>query len=270
VTLSTTPVARAFPPGLLTGLRAGRLIERNYLVYRHSWMIVLSGFFEPVFYLLSISWGLGELVGTTTFAGKTVDYTAFAAPALLASSAMNGAIYESTMNIFFKLKFAKTYDGILATPMGPADIAVGEICWCLLRGTLYAAGFLIVMLVMGLLDSWWAVFLLPTAVLIGFAFSAVGMAATSFMRSWQDFDMVQLVVLPLFLFSATFYPLETYPDGLQWVVRLTPLYQGVDLMRSLALGTVGVEALFHLAYLVAMGLIGLAVTSRRLERLLLQ
>jgi lipooligosaccharide transport system permease protein len=258
------------PPLTFRGRGPLRVYERSTVYYRHSWKIVFSGFFEPVFYLFSIRLGIGHLVGDIEYAGRTVAYTAFAAPALLASSAMNGAVYESTMNIFFKLKFAKTYDGVLATPMGPADIAVGEIGWCLMRGTLYAAGFLVVMLVMGLLESWWSVFLLPTAVLIGFAFSAVGMAATSFMRSWQDFDMVQLVVLPLFLFSATFYPLETYPPGLQWVVRLTPLYQGVDLMRSLALGTVGVEALFHVAYLATMGLIGLSITSRRLERLLLQ
>jgi lipooligosaccharide transport system permease protein len=261
---------RVVPPVLLSSRRAGRLIERNALVYRHAWIIVFSGFFEPVFYLFSVRLGIGDLVGGVPVDGRTVAYTAFAAPALLASSAMNGAVYESTMNIFFKLKFAKTYDGILATPMGPGDVALGEICWCLLRGTLYGAGFLVVMAAMGLVESWWGVLLLPTAVLIGFAFSAVGMAATSFMRSWQDFDMVQLVVLPLFLFSATFYPLSTYPYGLEWVVRLTPLYQGVDLMRSLSLGTVGADAVAHVAYLLTMGLVGLAVSSRRLERLLLQ
>lgn len=261
---------RVVPPVLLTARRAGRLIERNTMVYRHTWVIIFSGFFEPVFYLLSVRLGLGDLVGDLAVDGRTVTYAAFAAPALLASSAMNGAVYESTMNIFFKLRFAKTYDGILATPMSPADIAVGEICWCLLRGVLYAAGFQVVMLAMGLIESWWALLLLPGAVLIGFAFAAVGMAATSFMRSWQDFDLVQLVQLPLFLFSATFYPLSTYPDGLQWVVRLTPLYQGVDLLRSLSLGTVGWDSLGHAAYLLTMGLAGATVASRRLERLLLQ
>ena len=263
------PVARAIPPVLLSGRRAGRIIERNALVYRYSWLVIVSGFFEPVFYLLSIGWGIGDLVGTTTFAGRTVDYTAFAAPALLASSAMNGAIYESTMNIFFKLKEAKTYDAILATPVGVNDVAVGEITWCLMRGAVYSAGFLIVMLVMGLLESWWSVLLLPSAVLIGFAFAATGMAATSHMRSWQDFDMVQLAILPMFLLSATFYPLDVYPGWLQVVVQLTPLYHGVDLLRSLALGAVTLGDLWHVVYLGAMGAAGLLITSRRLSRLLL-
>ncbi|HEX8582030.1 MAG TPA: ABC transporter permease [Acidimicrobiales bacterium] len=261
---------RVVPPVLLNGRRAGRLIERNAMVYRRAWVIVFSGFFEPVFYLLSVRLGLGDLVGGVSVGGRAVAYTTFAAPALLASSAMNGAVYESTMNIWFKLKHQRTYDGILATPMQPGDVALGEITWCLMRGLLYAAGFLVVMLAMGLIESWWGLALLPGAVLIGFAFAAVGMAATSFMRSWQDFDLVQLAVLPLFLFSATFYPLSTYPDGLEWVVRCTPLYQGVDLLRSLSLGVVGWDALGHVAYLATMGLAGLTVTSRRLERLLLQ
>lgn len=261
---------RVVPPMLLEGRRAGRLIERNAMVYRRAWVIVVSGFFEPVFYLLSVRLGLGDLVGGVTVGDRAVAYTTFTAPALLASSAMNGAVYESTMNIWFKLKYQKTYDAILATPMQTGDVALGEITWCLMRGLLYAAGFLLVMLAMGLIESWWGLLLLPGAVLIGFAFAAVGMAATSYMRSWQDFDLVQLVVLPLFLFSATFYPLSTYPDAVEWVVRCTPLYQGVDLLRSLALGTVGWDDLGHVAYLLAMGLAGLAVTSRRLERLLLQ
>jgi lipooligosaccharide transport system permease protein len=96
------------------------------------------------------------------------------------------------------------------------------------------------------------------------------MAATSFMRTWQDFDLVQLVILPLFLFSATFYPIDTYPEPLRIVVQLTPLYHGVDLIRGLTTGNVHPGLLVHVAYLLVMGLVGLAITSRRLERLLLK
>jgi lipooligosaccharide transport system permease protein len=95
------------------------------------------------------------------------------------------------------------------------------------------------------------------------------MAATSFMRSWQDFDLIQLVVLPLFLFSATFYPIETYPETLRVIVQLTPLYQGVDLIRSLAVGHITPILLFHIGYLVVVGFVGLFVVSRRLDKLLL-
>ncbi len=247
------------------------LVERNMLVYRRLWLAFVSGFFEPVFYLFSIGIGIGALVGGTIIVeGRAVDYTAYVAPALLASSAMNGAVYDSTFNVFFKLKYAKTYDAILATPVGPADLALGEICWSLLRGGLYAAAFLLVMLSMGLLNSPWAVLALPAALLIGFAFGGIGMAATSFMRSWQDFEWVQLAVLPMFLFSATFYPLETYPQEVRWLVAATPLYQGAQLMRGLTLGDVGPDLLIAVAYLAAMGALGLAVAGRRLDRLLLR
>ena len=96
------------------------------------------------------------------------------------------------------------------------------------------------------------------------------MAATSFMRTWQDFDLVQLVILPLFLFSATFYPITTYPPPIQLLVELTPLYHGVALIRGLTTGMVDPGLLVHVAYLAVMGVIGLAITSRRLERLLLK
>jgi lipooligosaccharide transport system permease protein len=266
-----TLLTRIAPPVLFGGRRAGLLIERNVMVYRRGWLVIISGFFEPLFYLLSIGLGIGALVGAVPLGdGRLVPYTAFVAPALLASSAMNGAIYDSTFNVFFKLKYAKTYDAILATPVGVADIAAGEIGWALIRGALYAVTFLIVMLGMGLVLSPWAILAFPAALLIGFAFGAVGMAATSFMRTWQDFDLVQLVILPLFLFSATFYPLTTYPEPIRFLIELTPLYHGVDLVRGLTTGVLEPGMLVHVAYLVAMGLIGLVITSRRLERLLLK
>jgi lipooligosaccharide transport system permease protein len=251
------------------GRRSGRVYERNLRVYRRTWQIIFSGFFEPVFYLLSIGLGIGALVGDVTVDGVSVPYREFVAPALLATSAMNGAVYESTMNVFFKLRFAKIYDAMLATPLQVGDVALGEIGWCLTRCGLYSAGFLVIVTVLGLVGSWWAVLALPAAVLIGFAFAAVGMAATTFMKSWTDFDVVQVVVVPLFLFSATFYPLSTYSDGVQWIVRCTPLYQGVDLLRALLLGTVGLDALGHVAYLAVMGLAGMVVVRRRLAKLLL-
>jgi lipooligosaccharide transport system permease protein len=263
-------VLRVAPPVLLGGRRAGRLIERNVIVYRRIWMILVSGFFEPLFYLLSIGIGIGGLIGDITLPdGQTIEYAAFVAPALLASSAMNGAVYESTMNVFDKLKWKKIYDAVLSTPLTPGDVALGEIGWALTRGLIYATAFLVVMLAMGLVLSPWAVLALPAAVLIGFAFAACGMAATTFMRTWQDFEWVQLTILPFFLFSATFYPLSTYGSVLQAVVRVTPLYQGVVLVRAFTTGDVGWELIVPAVYLAVMGLIGLAVAGRRLEHLLL-
>lgn len=251
--------------------RAAHVLERNFLVYRHLWILIISGFFEPLFYLFAARVGLGELVGNVQDgAGNPITYTVFVAPALLAASAMNGAVYESTFNIYFKLKFAKTYDAMLATPLRPLDIAVGEITWCLMRGAIYATGFLLVMWVTGLARSPWTILALPAALLIGFAFAAVGMAATSYMRSWQDFDMVNLVTLILFLFSATFFPLSVYPEGVRLLAQLSPLYHGVALIRGLTLGHINADLLAHTAFLIAMGATGLTITNRRLSRLLLR
>ena len=262
---------RLTPPLLIGGRRAGLMVERNLYVYRRTWLVIVSGFFEPLFYLLGIGFGLGALVGAVNGpGGQEISYQLFVAPALLAASSMNGAIAESTFNVFFKLNYQKTYDAILSTPMSVGDIALGEISWALIRGGLYSFGFLAVMGLLGLVVSPWVILAFPAALLIGFAFAAVGMAATSFMRTWQDFDLIQLVILPLFLFSATFYPLDTYPEALRVIVQLTPLYQGVDLLRSLAVGVVGWDDLFHAAYLLLMGIAGLFVVSRRLDKLLLK
>ena len=266
--MTALPITSTF---LMGSRRSVRLIERNLYVYKHGWLTILSGFFEPLFYLLSIGFGLGALVGEVPGPnGEPIPYQLFVAPALLASAAMNGAISESTFNFFFKLNYSKTFASILSTPLSPGDVAVGELAWALIRGGLYAIGFMVVMVLLGLIVSPWVILAVPAALLVGFAFGAVGMAATSFMKSWQDFDLIQLVILPLFLFSATFYPLETYPEVLQWVVRVTPLYQGVDLIRSLTVGAISPVLLVHVAYLAIMGVIGLVVVSKRLDKLLLK
>jgi lipooligosaccharide transport system permease protein len=266
-----TLVARVVPPTLLAGGRGGRLVERNFMVFRRGWLVFVSGFFEPLFYLLSVGVGISKLAGPITLAnGATLTYTAFIAPAMMASSAMNGAVYDATFNIFFKLKYAKLYDAVLATPMTTRDVAVGEITWALLRGMFYAVSFLVVMLAMGLVESWWALFAVPAALLIGWAFASICMAATTWMRSWQDFEFITLTTLPMFLFSATFYPLETYPRALQIVVQCTPLYQGVALLRGLITGLVSTGMIVNVAYLVAMGIVGVALSGRRLATLLLR
>ncbi|HEY7323708.1 MAG TPA: ABC transporter permease [Streptosporangiaceae bacterium] len=254
----------------LGGRGSAHLVERNARAYRHTWLVLASGFFEPLFYLLSIGVGIGHLVGVVTVNGHAVSFTSFVAPALLATSAMNGAIFDSTFNIFFKLKYAKVYDAVLATPMRTGDVAMGEIGWALIRGGLYACAFIVIMLVMGLVHSAWAVFAIPVALLIGFAFAGAGMAATTFMRSWQDFEYVTLTTLPMFLFSATFYPISVYPRAIQIVVDCTPLYQGIAVLRGLTLGYVGPGLLWHVLYLAVMGTVGLAIAGRRIGRLLLR
>jgi len=260
--------------------RPARIVERNMLVYRRSFMVIFSGFFEPLFYLFSMGFGVGALIGNVPLGnGTSIPYAVFVAPALLASSAMNGAIYETSNNFFYKLKYAKLYDAIITTPMSLSDIARGEVIWALLRGSLYAVGFLAVIALLGLtglglgapvalLSSPLGLLAFPAATAVGFAFAGVGMAATTFVRKWSDFDYLQLAIMPMFLFSGTFYPIDGYPPALQVFVQVTPLYRGVHLIRALTTGTPDATILIDLAYLLGMGTIGLIITSRRLGKLL--
>jgi lipooligosaccharide transport system permease protein len=250
--------------------RSLRLVYRNLRAARRYWLVMFSGFFEPLFYLVGLGVGVGTLVGDITYAGQTISYQEFVAPALLAASAMNGAIYETTGNVFFKLNYAKTYDGVLATPLGVRDIAVGETIFALMRGTVYSIAFVVIMLALGLIESAWAILAVPAALLVGASFAAIGLSAVTLMRSWADFAFIELLTLPLFLFSATFVPLFEYPEALQWALPVTPLYHGVDLIRSLTIGDVGWDALTHVAYMLGVLALGVWFTARRLQRKLLK
>ncbi len=268
--LVTAAVTRAAAAPLSPGRATGLLLYRNYLAYRRAWYIFLSGFLEPVFYLFSIGVGVGQLVTGFEFNGQAIPYAEFVAPGMLAASAMNGSLLDSTFNFFFKLKYNKLFDQMLATPLTTMDIGRGELSWSLLRGGIYSAGFLVVMLAMGLVSSWWAVLVVPAALLIGLAFGAVCMALTTYMRSWQDFEFVTLATMPMFLFSATFFPITAFPTAVRWIVEVTPLYRGVVLCRELTTGALSWGSLVSVVYLAAMGVIGLWMVRRRLDTLLLK
>lgn len=249
----------------------GAVVQRGLISARSSsWAVVLSGFFEPVFYLASMGIGLGALIGDVeTSQGATVGYAAFIAPALLAVSAMNGAIYDSTWNVFFKLNYGRLYEGMLSTSLGPLDVALGEILYALLRGLAYATGFMIIMQIMGLNLSWTAVLALPAVMLIAFGFASLGMAVTSYMKTFQQMDWINFVLLPMFLFSATFYPITVYPGWVQQIVMALPLWHGVELIRGLTTGILTVDMLWHVLYYVVMIAIGLVFTTKRLRALFL-
>lgn len=249
----------------------GAVVQRGLIAARSSsWAVVLSGFFEPVFYLASMGIGLGQLVGDVqTAQGVDVSYAAFIAPALLAVSAMNGAIYDSTWNVFFKLNYGKLYEGMLATSLGPLDVALGEILYALLRGLAYATGFMIIMQILGLNLAPTAILALPAVVLIAFGFASLGMAVTSYMKTFQQMDWINFVLLPMFLFSATFYPITVYPEWVQHIVMALPLWHGVELIRGLTTGILSVDMLWHVLYYVVMIAVGLVFTTKRLRALFL-
>jgi lipooligosaccharide transport system permease protein len=181
---------------------------------------------------------------------------------------MNGAVYDSTMNVFHRLKWARIYDGALATPMSAGDVTIGEISWALIRGQIYAVGFLGVMWALGLVGSPWVVLALPCCALIGLAFASLGFAVTTYMRSFADFEFVPTATMPMFLFSATFFPLSSYGSW-AWLAQLSPLYHGVALVRAANAGVWTAASLGHVAALVAVAAVGITVAARRLGRLLL-
>lgn len=247
------------------------VVQRGLIAARSSsWIVVLSGFFEPVFYLASLGIGLGSLIDTVeTSSGLEVSYAAFIAPALLAVSAMNGAIYDSTWNVFFKLNYGKLYEGQLSTSLGPLDVALGEILYALLRGLVYATGFMIIMQIAGLNLAPTAILALPAVVLIAFGFASLGMAVTSYMKTFQHMDWINMVLLPMFLFSATFYPITVYPEFVQAIVMALPLWHGVELIRGLTTGALSIAMLGHVLYYVVMIAVGLVFTTTRLRKLFL-
>ena len=262
---ATTSTEQQFAPRR-SALYAGNtraVIHRGFLATRSTnGLVVLSGFFEPVFYLLSLGIGFGALVGTVqTSTGQEVPYAAFIAPALLAVSAMN---------VFFKLNYSRLYHGMLATSLGPLDVALGEIFLALLRGAMYAVGFMVIMQVFGLNLAWTALLALPAVLLIAFGFASLGMAITSYMKTFNQMDWIAFIMLPMFLFSATFYPITVYPEAIQWVIQALPLWHGVELVRGLTTGALSSMMLVHVGYYLVMIAIGIVFTTSRLRALFLK
>lgn len=258
-----------------SGVYSGRsraMIERAFLALRSStWFVVASGFVEPVFYLLAFGYGIGNLIGVVTSpSGAEVPYAAFIAPALLATSAMNGAIFDSTWNVFFKMHHARLYQGMLSTSLGPLDVALGEIGWALLRGFTYALGFFAIVTPLGLVLSPWGFLAIPAAVLIAFGFASVGMGITTYLKNFQQLNWINFVLLPMFMFSGTFYPLSVYPEGIQLAIQLLPLWHAIELLRGLTLGSLSLGMLVHVAYFGVMILLGLLFTTIRLRSLFMK
>lgn len=245
---------------------------RNVAAARHAayWWVLLSGFAEPLLYLLSIGVGVGRLVGDVPVAdGRVVSYARFVAPAMLAASAMNGALAETVMNFYGKLKFMKLYDATLATPVTPLQLSGGELVWAMVRGGFYSAAFLAAMVALGLTTVAWALAAFPATLLVGFAFGGLGMALATVLRSWQDFDYVNVVQFGMFLFSGTFAPAGGLPLAARALVEVSPLYHGVELVRGLSIGAPHWGLAWHAVYLLALAGGGVWVAGRRLEKLLL-
>jgi lipooligosaccharide transport system permease protein len=259
--MSAGPIAGFTPRRTLS------LVERNFLIYRRSLTPLLSSIVEPVLYLLSIGFGVGTLVGDVP--GVDVRYAVFVAPAILATTAMNTTLTQTSFGVFSRIKTERAYDAIVPTPVSATDIAFGEVLFAVIGGVLSSTCFVLVMAVLGLIDSPGILLAIPGSILIGFAFGAAGLAVTTYLRDFSDFQLIQLVMLPMYLFATTFYPLSTYPGWLRPLIEILPLYQSIELVRQPALGSFGWQLVIAAAYLIAFGVIALWIAARRMTRMLL-
>ena len=212
---------------------------RNVAVYRRTWALnLLPNFFEPVLYLVGMGLGLGAYL-EGGFSGDV--YLAFIGPGLMAAAGMNGAIFETTYNMFVRIHMGKVYDAYLTTPAMLTDIALGEVLWATTRAFIYGMGFWIILVAMSLagrpiLTSPWALLMPVALVLTGFLFSLVGAVYTAHIKNINTFSyFFTLFITPLFLFSGIFYPTDRFPFGDE-IAWCTPLYHAVRLMRALANG----------------------------------
>jgi lipooligosaccharide transport system permease protein len=257
------------------GIYSGRsrvVLERSWIQFKTSaWIVVASGFIEPLLNLIVFGYGVGNFIGDIELEnGLVVSYAAFVVPGLLASAAMMGAIMDATWNVFFKIHESRLYHAMLATSLGPMDVALGEIAWALLRGSLYSTAFMAIVTPLGLIKSWWGLLAVPAGALIGFGFAALGMALTSYMTSFQHMGLISIVLLPFTLFSGSFFPLSVLPDWLANIVYWTPLTQGIEMMRMLTLGTVDATIFIHIIYFTIFIAGGLYFTTRRLNALFMK
>jgi lipooligosaccharide transport system permease protein len=267
--VTAAPVTARSVPVLAASLSSTlAMVERNFMIYRRSVTPLLSAMVEPVLYLVSIGIGVGMLVGQVP--GVHVRYAAWVAPAILATTAMNTAFNQTSFGVFLRMRLERTYEAIIPTPVSVTDIAWGEVVSAVINAVLTSVGFVVVMAVTGLVTSPLVLLAVPASVVVGFAFAAGGLAVTTFLRDFADFQYIQLVMLPMYLFATTFYPLSVYPGWLRPLIEVLPLYQSIQLVREPALGNLGWSVLVPLAYLLAFATVAMWITTRRMTRLMLK
>jgi lipooligosaccharide transport system permease protein len=250
-----------------------RAFEYYLTVYKRTWRgTAITSFLTPVLFLAAMGLGLGTLVNDSSTVGLGgVEYVVFLAPGLLASTAMQTATFESAWPVVGALKWMRTYYAQAATPLSPADIAFGHFFFVTLRVLLASCAFFVVMALFGAVTSWTAVFAIPAAVLTGLAFATPVTAFSISRESEQGLSaMFRFVIIPMFLFSGTFFPVTQLPVGIRWIAYVTPLWHGVVLCRGLALGELSfLGALGHtavlVAYVLAGGFVAITFYRRRLS-----
>ena len=248
-----------------------RVVQHHLVVYKRTWRggLVFS-FLSPVLFLTAMGIGLGSLIkgGQQAASLGGVSYLSFVAPGLLAATVMQVATAESMFPVMGGIKWFKTFHAMLATPIRVRDLVGGILIWTAFRLTLVATAYTLIVTAFGVTESITAVFAIPAAVLCGMAFAAPIAAFSATQENDQSFIVLfRMLVMPLFLFSGSFFPISRLPSALQTFARITPLWHGVDLCRSLILGTAGFgRSVLHVLYLCVWIVGGWLVCLRTFDR----
>lgn len=240
---------------------------RNFLVWkRYLWTNLVEAIVEPILYFLAIGYGLGAIIGNLD--GK--PYVVFIAPALIGTAILFGASFETTYGSYTRLEIEKTFQSIALTPVSLAEVVGGEILWGATKGLFSGGMMFLVAVVLGLVDSWMAVLMIPVFIVEALIFSSLGMLVTSFARNYDFFTYyITLVVETMFLFSGTFFPLSLLPPWAEKICWILPLTPTISMARRLFVGSPSVGMLFSLLWLLILTiLLFFWSTKRILKRLI--
>jgi len=253
-------------------VRALRVWQRNRDVYLVTWKTnLVPPLLEPILYLLAFGAGVGTLVDEVPYRGESLSYVAFIAPGLLATQVMFQAFFETTYNTFVRMYYQRTFDAIITTPLSIEDVMAGELLWGATKGTLGCAVMMLTISLFGLVSYPTALWILPFSFVAALFFAAIGMCFTGVVPAIDAFNFPTfLFVIPMFLFSGTFFPVEVLPPWARWVAEALPLTHVCDVMREACLGRLPPSLLWDLLYLTAgappLALLGIRLMKRRLVK----
>lgn len=250
--------------------RSLRVWERNRDVYFVTWKTNLfPPLLEPVLYLVAFGAGIGALVKEVPYGGEPVGYTAFIAPGLLATQVMFQSFFENTYNTFVRMYYQRTFDAIVTTPLSVEDVMVGELLWGATKGTVGCTLMMLAISFFGLLHFPHALIIVPFSFIAGLFFAGIALCFTGIVPQIDSFNFpIFLFIMPMFLFSGTFFPLEVLPGWAQTLAMVLPLTHVTRVMREASFGRLPIDLLGDLVYLlvgvVPVMLLGIYLMRRRL------